>query len=417
MEHTNRSDAESKMSCDSPGNDLTNISFLDIMTSSSQLHPLPDVNAAAKDMLTSMQVISSTQLPYLQLLSDFGVQITSICAGITNHRRKEVFHQTLMAPPTVAETSRSFVSGRLQFTQRSLWPFWRYVTSMLLRQPLMRLRVSVSASLDQTDEWIVDTSTGDTLHITISEYDLLSHTVQAAACSCYGELVNNDSMQAAEVHSSSSLNLLFRSFLAPGKTPFATTIFDNTCYNTCYNAAYSTSYNTCCNTAYNTCCNTAYNTSYDLYYAIYNLFITYALYNAPYNNPYNTFYNTSYNATAMSTSSTSSSSQCIRTLLSLPTHIATKLPAHLVTSHLTIENMTRFIDGAYDAIREISRLQHLPTTTTNNNHEHHRRLSELMMNTSGTFSLFYISLSLSYINEYIRYTLSCCIYHIGPSVP
>ena len=221
--NTNRCDAESKESCDPPGNNANNPSFLDIMASSSQLGTIPDVNAAAKDMLTSMQVISSTQLPYLQLLGDFGVKITSICDGITNHRRKEVFHQTLMAPTVTEPSSRSFVSGRLQFTQRSLWPFWRYVTSMLLRQPLMRIRVSVTASLDHTDEWIVDTSSGDTLHITISEYDLLSHAVQTAACSCYGELVNNDPVQAAEVHSSSSLNLLFRSVLAPGEATFSAT--------------------------------------------------------------------------------------------------------------------------------------------------------------------------------------------------
>ena len=222
---------ESKMSCcDPPGNSATTYSFLDIMannssssyssSSSSSSSQSPDMNAATKDYFTSMQVFTTTQLPYLQLLGDFGLRITSLCGGISYHRRNEVVHQTLITPTAVADntSSRSFVSGRLQFTQRSLWPFWRYVTSMLLRQPLMRIRVSVSASLDQTDEWIVDTSAGDTMHITISEDDLFSQTVQTAACSCYGELVHdNDPMQAVEVHSSASLNQLFRSFLAPGE--------------------------------------------------------------------------------------------------------------------------------------------------------------------------------------------------------
>ena len=120
----------------------------------------------------------------------------------------------------------------------------------------------------------------------------------------------------------------------------------------------------------------------------------------------------------MCTSSTSTS-QCTRTLMALPPHVATKLPVHLVTSQLTIENMTGFINGAYDAISETSQLQPLTTTTTtttttattiaSNNDtsktENHRRLSAFISHTAGnpcrrTVEIMYCNIVLPLTSSY-----------------
>ena len=113
----------------------------------------------------------------------------------------------------------------------------------------------------------------------------------------------------------------------------------------------------------------------------------------------------------MCTSSTSIN-QFTRTLLSLPPHVATKLPIHLISSQLTIENMTRFIEGAYDAIRETSSGLRSVTTTTATTTipittESHHRLTAFLSDTSGSLHLTVPILLSPFLCSYL--TVSSCI--------